>query len=362
MRSWAGGAGIAAVFLCLAAGAGTAQPRLQSEQADVRLRIQGAVSLTGETPLALGDLPTGTYRLRAEGLGLARARGRLEHLSGDALAVRSWADFRSVLLPPGITHLGAGESWRGIVLLAAAGVSGIQAVRMDNAHADAVDAVEAAVTDYEQSLSEEAIARSTARLRLARSKEDDEKELRGLWASYFAATWIGTAVEALLLTPNPSMHVGSDGNYLLSVPSADGWGAAIRSLLVPGSGQRFLGRETKGNLFTASVLGLGAGTLIAHESFLSARRDQFAAQSAYDVARTDEELRSARRALNDAAGKTDDRNRTRWVLFGATLGAYVWNIVDAALDGSRSAEASSLQWSVIPKSDGMTAGLTWRLP
>ncbi|MGD8377943.1 MAG: hypothetical protein PVF68_17575, partial [Acidobacteriota bacterium] len=152
MRSWPGGVGIAAVFLCLAAGAGQAQPRLQSEQADVHLRIRGAVSLTGETPLALGDLPTGSYRLRAEGLGLARARGRLEHLSGDALAVRSWADFRSVLLPPGITHLGAGESWRGTVLLAAAGVSGIQAVRMDNAHADAVDAVEAAVADYEQSV------------------------------------------------------------------------------------------------------------------------------------------------------------------------------------------------------------------
>jgi hypothetical protein len=258
--------------------------------------------------------------------------------------------------------MGGGESLRGLLLLSAAGVSGIQAVRMENAHADAVDAVAAALAAYDASVSEEEIVRSTARLRLARTKEDNEKELRGLWVSYFAATWIGSAVEALLLTPNPSVHLGSDGDYLLTVPTAGGWEAAVRSILVPGSGQRFLGRETKGNLFTAAVLTLGAGTLIAHESFLDARREQSAAQYDYDAARTDEELRRARRALDDAGGKTDDRNRTRWALFGAVVGAHVWNVVDAALDGSRSGEVPSLTWSVAPQGDGMQAGLTWRLP
>lgn len=359
---WAGGIGIAILVLLLAAGPGRAETHLRSDQNDVHLSIRGGVSLNGEAPLPLSDLPPGHYRYRADGLGLALGRGRLDCTSGSTFVGRSWADIRSMFLPPGTTHLAAGEPLRGFLLLSGAGLSGVQFLRMNSAHANAVDDVSAAVTAYERAVSEDAIAKSAATLALARAKEKDEKDLRALWGGYFAATWIGAAVEGLLLTPSPSLESGADGNYLITVPEAGGWEAGIRSILVPGAGQRYLGHEGKANFFAASVLSLGAGTLLAHESFLKARRRQAAAQEDYDAARSEAEVRSASRALDAASSKTDDKNRLRWVLFGATAGVYLWNIMDAAVEGSRASEMAPVQLSVVPGAGGLQASVSWRLP
>jgi hypothetical protein len=50
---------------------------LSSRPPGVHLSLHGRVTLSGVTPLPLEDLPPGSYRLLAQGLGTLQARGRL---------------------------------------------------------------------------------------------------------------------------------------------------------------------------------------------------------------------------------------------------------------------------------------------
>jgi hypothetical protein len=67
-------------------------------------------------------------------------------------------------------------------------------------------------------------------------------------------------------------------------------------------------------------------------------------------------------ALLGAADKTSDRSTIRWVLLGATVGTYVWNLVDAFTLGAYEENMSTMGLSLRPSADGFQAGLTWRLP
>jgi len=122
-----------------------------------------------------------------------------------------------------------------------------------------------------------------------------------------------------------------------------------------------VGRSGRGNAFTLATLGLGAMTLIAHESYLSARRDQGNAQRRYDTATTEEDLTRWQNELQDAADNTDSRNTLQWAFVGLTAGAYVWNVVDAWFIGERIGSEATMTMSVIPRVDGVEASLTWRM-
>ena len=102
-------------------------------------------------------------------------------------------------------------------------------------------------------------------------------------------------------------------------------------------------------------------TLIAHESYLSARRDQGNAQRRYDTATTEEDLTRWQNELQDAADNTDSRNTLQWAFVGLTAGAYVWNVVDAWFIGERIGSEATMTMSVIPRVDGVEASLTWRM-
>jgi len=352
----------APLLLCVISGAlllpvSSRGASLDSLPAGVHIRVSGRVSLAGVTPLPLDDLPPGDYRIEARGRGTALARGRLVRES-NSYAVMPSASAGALFMPPGILHMQQHETGRGLLFLGG-GLSGAtMAVVNEVSRSDAEEDVDIAQKRYDLAITEEDITAARLNLEEAIDETDDEAEMRNLWALYGGVAWVGAAVEQWLLTPHATLDGKSNA---LHVPRAGGRQAGLRSALVPGAGQRYVGRSGRGNVFTMSIMGLGALTLVAHESYLGARRDQADAQRRYATATTQEDLERWRAKLEEAADDTDSKNTLQWAFVGLTAGAYVWNVVDAWFIGGRIGSEAPLDMSVIPRLDGVEASLTWRM-
>jgi hypothetical protein len=348
----------------VAAGPAGAELRLDSEPAGVHLRLEGALRLSGTAPLPLDGLPPGEYRLDAGGPGVAEARGHLRIAADGSASARSDRPVTAFLHPPGVAHFREREGSRGWILLTAGGIGGLGAVLAEASRRDAVDDARRAEAAYAGAIGEESIANARLALASARQERDDASEMRTLWGAYFGAVWLGAAVEQVFLTGAPDYR-SEDGRLVVDVPAASGAGSALRSALVPGAGQRWIGRRGRANFLAGAVLGLGASAVVAQDAFLDARRDQDDAQRRYDAALTMEDLERRRAALQDAADRADDRSTLRWALTGAAAGAYLWNVLDAwsggsAASGSAVAKASPLAFSVLPEGAGVEAAVSWR--
>ncbi len=338
-----------------------AGPVLESRPPGAGVTLKGPVSVSGTAPLELQELPPGRYRLRVRGDGLVASTGRLNRGAGGLVTVGSLAGPGSLLLPPGFSHFRLGETGRGWVFLAggAAGAAGlvVQQVRLGDANDDA----DRGRVAYQNAVSAEDFTRARLDLLAINDRKADEEDLRNMWGAYAGAVWLGAALETWVLTPHPGLVDGGGGRYVLEVQRAGGLGAALRSVVVPGAGQRYLGREGAGNRFTAAVLALGAGSIVAHDAFLTARRDQNDAQRRYEAAETEREALQWRNRLGDEVDRTRNWNRVRWGMVGATVGVYIWNVFDAALEGNATASPSDMSWNLVPRRDGFRAGLTWRI-
>ena len=193
--------------------------------------------------------------------------------------------------------------------------------------------------------------------------------MRDLWAAYLAVTWASASFEAWL-TPRPTLHRHANGDYLLSMPRVTSWQAIWRSALVPGAGQRYLGRNTRANVTAFLTYGLTAGGLIAYDALLDARRDRDEAQRRYDQAVTTTQLERRRGVLDAASADANDRNTWRWSLLGAAAAVHLWSILDAwqvaSYSGSspsgQAEPSSDLSFQIAPEPSGMRAALAWRLP
>jgi hypothetical protein len=321
------------------------------------LLISGPVSLAGTAPLPIDELPRGEYGLVADGPGLVTARGRFERSEAGLLIGRPWAAPTALLQPPGLTHLRRGEE-RGWSFLGAGGGSAAMAAITQFAVRDAEDERDRAMIAYDRAVSEEDILDARVRLLEATQKIQDQEEVRNLWLTYLAAAWLGAGVEALFLTPQPTLSELSAEGYTIKVPREGRIKAALCSALVPGAGQRSMGRDGSANVFLTALAALGAGAITAHEAFLDARRDQAAAQRRFNEAEDEEELRAASERLQWAADRADDRNAVRWVLVGAAAGVYAWNVLDAFGLGHQ-VGAGELTWSVAPAEGGGLICATW---
>jgi hypothetical protein len=360
---WVPGAvGAAALALALWwSTAGAAEPVLESRPPGAGVALDGAVSVSGTVPFGLADLPAGRYRLRVGGDGLAASVGRLTRGSGGLITVGRFTGPVSVILPPGFSQFHQGETGRGWVFLGGglAGAAGLayEQVRVGNADDDANRARQR----YLNAVSTEEFTQARLNLLAIDDRRADERNLRTMWGIYTGVVWVGAALESWILTPHPGLTDRGGGHYVLDVPRAGGLGAAVRSALVPGAGQRYLGREGRGNRFAAAVLALGAGSIAAHDAFLTARRNQNDAQRRYDSAETEGEALRWRSRLEDEVDRTRNWDRVRWGVVGATVGVYIWNVVDAALEGGEAAPPSDVSFGLAPRRDGFRAGLTWRI-
>ena len=349
--------GIIAFFMVVCPLTATQAATLDSNPPGAHVRVSGQVGLAGVAPLPLDDLPPGSYRLEAQGRGTALARGRLVREAG-AFAVMPSVSAYAILLPPGIIHLQQNETGRGLLFLGAGLAGGTMAVINEVSRSDAEEDVDRAQERYDDAVAEEDIVNARLDLESAQDEADDEAEMRNLWAIYGGVTWVGAAVEQWLLTPHATLDANASA---LRIPRAGGPRAGFLSALVPGSGQRYVGRSSRGNLFTMGIMGLGAVTLVAHESYLDARRDQAEAQRHYDAATNEDSIDRWQDELEDTADTADSRNTLQWACAAVTAGVYIWNVFDAWFVGERTGSETHLDMSVLPAPDGVQATLTWRM-
>ena len=334
---------------------------LQSDPPGASVRLEGKVHISGTTQVPLDDLQQGSYRLFASGPGLDHSLARFSFDPGGEVSTHPYTNGLSLLWPPGLGHRRQGSSSRGLIFASSflGGLAGTTVAHFDVR--DAKDDQELAQSRYDGATNptEAAIAREA--LLSASQEVDDDQEVLTLWALYSGAAWAGAAVETWLLTPRPQVRDAGGGRYVLSIPRASSASAALRSALVPGSGQRFLGHEGRGSLFTGLVSVFSAGAIIAHRSYLSAARDQERTQRLLDEAETETAIVELTGQLLDAQDKTRDRDRIRLALGGTAVVTYLWNVIDAAVMGQDKADLRRFSWNVSPTWDGLLASVSWRI-
>lgn len=348
---------ILAVALCGEAAA--SDVRLESPLAGLRLMIRGPLTVSGETPLEIEDLPAGRYRLRFDGWGVSTGRASITMGRDGTIESGRLHGAGSLLMPPGVAALEGGFKARGLLLLGMGSGGLVGAILKEKDRLTARDDYKRALDAYDRATSPEEARRQRLRALSTHDLEQDEAEVRTLWGIYFGSLWIGSALEAWLLTPSASFDRSGDGTYQVEVPSASGAFAGLRSALVPGAGQRALGHEGRGNRFMLAVGVLGAASILSHDSFLDARRDQRDYQRRYDAATSDEEISRLSRDLRKASDRADDWNWVRWSLVALTGGMHLWNIVDAVGLGQSESKPGSVKLSVIPAKAGLELGLVW---
>lgn len=344
------------ILLLSSAGAEAEVLTLSAEAPLTYLSLDGPVSLAGMAPLPLAELPVGEYRLTAEAPGYLAARGRLRRAAG-GLTGASWAGNWALLKPPGWVYLQREEErgwfWMGAAVTSLAMTGVLQAWVQD-----AEDDLTRAEGIYAAATSELAIAAARDGVRAAARERDDHREVRRLWIGYCAAVWLGAGLEASLLTPRPTLQHTGAGAYRLQAPTSGTLGTMLRSALVPGAGQRALGRERWGNFFLAGTALLTAATLAAHDALLEAQRDQARAQDRFAVTEAETELAAARAELEACAERVDDRETLRWAFLGAAASLYAWNVIDA-WSGDHARKDSQLAWSLAPTREGVLICASW---
>ncbi|MDM7915789.1 MAG: hypothetical protein ACE15D_07750 [Candidatus Eisenbacteria bacterium] len=305
---------------------------LSSEPAGIGITLQGPVDLAGTTPLDLQDLPIGEYRLRSRESDLPAFRGRLVR-GQQSLVQRPWAGVTSILFPPGVTHLERGEK-RGWIFLGGAIASASMVLLQQSDLREAESEQDRFGREYETAVSEEDIQHARQSLETATQRAEDEEELRNLWGVYFGATAVGAFLEAVALTPEPSIDRLPEGGYLMRSPGTGTLRNALRSALVPGAGQRFAGEQGKANGFAIAIGALAALTIQTHADFLEHRRDQAEAQARFFAAETEQEIERTRSGLRRAQDRTDEAEILQWASVAALGVAYAWNVLDASASGS----------------------------
>ncbi len=335
---------------------------VQSQPSHVHVEFRGPLTIAGVAPLTLERFPPGDYLVRATGLGLVTARGRVRSTFDNRVTVQRWAQPYALIMPPGLVHMSRRDGWRGSMFTTAA-VGGTLGAIVKNAHHDnAVSDFELAQEAYNRATTDEEITAAALDLENASELEGDEATMRNIWIGYTAATWVGAALEAWLLTSPPKVRPLGGGSFELGVSRARPIDAAIRSILVPGAGQRYMGHTRRSIVFGLSIYTLSAFTISSYDEYLNAQRKQSDAQRRYDAATTPAEIEALRSSLEQAADSASEWKVTAWSLGGAAAAAYIWNVLDALGQGATGWEPSGVEVGLAPRFDGFMASVTWRMP
>jgi len=332
---------------------------LLSRPSGAFLVVDGPLRITGTTPLDIAELPPGEYRLTVDTPGLPHTQGRFWRTQ-TGLHPLPQARMRSLLIPPGLSHL-PHERMRGFLFLSSGVASTwmlLDALAEVDDHDDELGRAQAA---YDAATTEAELWRARDQLTGAALARDDGEEIATLWSVYLGASWLGAALENLVLTSRVEPRDIGEGGFLLDLPRTSPWKLAVLSALVPGSGQRHQGRSFAANVFAGSVALASAGAILAQDSFLEARRDQTLAQERLDRATTDAEITSARNALDAAADEAQERSNARWVLVGLAAALHGWNVLDAFRLGEDESRVAPTV-AVVGTGDGLRAQATWSLP
>jgi hypothetical protein len=107
--------------------------------------------------------------------------------------------------------------------------------------------------------------------------------------------------------------------------------AAMRSLVIPGWGQRYSDSKTKGALLTIGTLATATIAGVMHLRYDSRRQDYDDFQAIYDQTRSVEERENMLAELYALQKDAYNAERDRNVVLGVLAGIWVYNVLDAFL-------------------------------
>jgi hypothetical protein len=305
--------------------------------------------------LDLDGLSDGRYDLILGGDRSRTTRNRLwVGPKGPELA--PWSGPTALLMPPGLADLLHRDVHGAVYLTAGLGSAALW-WKLDR---DADDAKAALADARERQLTATGADWTRARLDESRARADfaDDDRMRKIWLAYTGGLWLGSAAETWLLTPSATLSPGEEGEWVVHAAPRSRGAALWRSLLIPGAGQRFVGRDTRANFFLGSCLAATAASLIAQDAFLTARRDVGDARRHLEAAQTTAERDLWSTRLSKSQQDRDDLSLVRWVLVGGSTYLYLWNLVDAYRGGAPR-QRQDLTVSLSPTRGGVQLAVRW---
>ncbi|RKX27626.1 MAG: hypothetical protein DRP45_00590 [Candidatus Zixiibacteriota bacterium] len=133
------------------------------------------------------------------------------------------------------------------------------------------------------------------------------------------------------LVLDPAQHLQID----VELSRKTGFKAALRSMVLPGWGQRYSGEKTKSFVFSFLMLGSAAAYLITDHNFdikvsrFEQRRNEY--DDAVAAGESNASLRARLEALTNAQDDAYDMENTRLAAGGAVAAVWVFNVLDALL-------------------------------
>jgi hypothetical protein len=346
------------ILFCMGAPVAKATGRVLVPEPDgAWLHLTGTTTIHSRGPLDLASIPETKGDLVLWAPRHYAARARFVHDPEHGMQLRPWSGLSAFVQPPGFAHLRRTEA-RGWVHFGAWAAAGWASL---HAHGSLQDARERSIELQAELRAASTTASERGWLELAAASARDEvfdfENVRDLWAVLLGSVWVGAGLEAWLLTPAPSLRNDDGRGFVIGTARIDRARTALSSLIVPGAGQRAVGRTRAANVFGVAVLLGAAGAIIAQEEFLDARRERLHLNRL--VARSGESEANSvlRDELARAIDEEDRASTTRYLIAGAAVVLHACNVLDA-LRGGGDAESESpatARFHVQPTPDGARA-------
>jgi TM2 domain-containing membrane protein YozV len=264
------------------------------------------------------------------------------------------------LLIPGWGQFSMGRPLRGTWAFALTAAAGADLVRTYYDYEDEKDkidviakALESATTQQQREALEERLLVQSNHSNVAKDHYTDTF----MFAAYVHAS---SVLETFFLS-RPAKIVSVDGSVVnISTTRMTGTRAAIQSALVPGLGQKYMGRHFKGTFYQTVFL---TGAVLA----IQARKEYRTAEDDYDLSRrrlsmatTPTELLLEREGVGLRWADLRDKERTRDITYIATASIWFINLLDAALISKPDTREGRLGFDTSYNGSSVEAGLTWR--
>lgn len=334
----------------LSAGSAFAQSvpqTLLSNPPQAELRLDGALRLSGQSPLRLDEPLRGEFVLTAEKPGFVRQKARLVFPDNGGPAVPSGAGpvngfgglIRTLALP-GIGQWSGGQPGQGAVLFASEALAVGMLLKSD---AD----VRAGQSEYDlavdrlgrgdgSSLSDEDQVRLAVAVARGQNLVDNARSSRKRWAYMAAAAWGYAVVDQAFL--RGGLEVRADGLDTLRVrmQRVSRSEAVLRSVFVPGSGQGYAGHDGRSAWLLLGAAGFTAASITAEghlDRSISEYNEALLRQSELGKHQAGDgpAKQSAADAVQGRYSEYRSSRRVRNVLWASTAALWLVNVVDAAV-------------------------------
>ncbi|OQY28813.1 MAG: hypothetical protein B6244_05860 [Candidatus Cloacimonetes bacterium 4572_55] len=292
-----------------------------------------------QTPTRLQISPTNFFRVKILRKGFESTGGYigLKRIGGDSLDIYIFGTSRVSSLARSALFPGWGQRytsqsrkgfWFGALSLSSAGYTGYLHYRYKSKNDDLVDAKNRWIETTPVLEKEKSWDVWADKYR----ESDRLYHQRNLWVGLTGYFYGVNLIDVLILAPMFSGKVKQPDKLFFKLPKKTPFKALLRSTLIPGWGQSYVGSPGKGWVYGALV---GVGSYFAIDYYLEYKDDVTDFNLSQDYyhflerqGRPVDELKDAFQAVEDRDRQADDSFRKFQWASGITIGIWVLNMID----------------------------------